>query len=295
MKEDVRFRWMMLIVLGTTLSLALPALAEGPEPNDVLFQDGFEAWQDANQRVESTWATWASEACTIEGEGVCQTPEYKQANPVGAYPERVHSGSNAQQYFSFFAGHNAGVWKQFDVSPGAIIEIHAWGMAWSTASDDGHDYDGAQDVRMRIGVDPHGGTSPTAPSVVWGESGNPPNVWQEVPSVEVTAGPEGRITVFLGSDPKWPLKHNDIYWDDVYALYLGQGAPALPTVEATSGGTPPESFRSAPVSPPDPILDGLVGGDLPAGTGGAEIWAVSLSAVGLALVMGLTARRERVR
>lgn len=288
---------LVTLLAGAVLLLASMDVARAQTPTtpavgSVLFQDSFEVWGDANQRVESTWSTWSTQACECEANCACHTPEYKQANQAGAYPDRVHSGRNAQQYFTRWAGHNGGVYKVFQVPPGALLEVHAWGMAWSSSSDDARSYDGGQDVRMRIGVDPNGGTNPSAPTVLWGEAGNPPNVWQEVPPVKVTAGPLGQVTVFLGSNPKWPLSHNDIYWDDVYAIYNGQAAPVLPATQSqeAAANSPP------PLAPPDPVLEGLVSGPpVPANTGGTGMgWTIGLVLVLVAFVMS-TIIKEEVR
>ena len=284
----------VLVLAVTTLALSsLPVWAQqsDPQEGDVIFTDSFEEWKDANQRVESTWSTWSRSDCDLVWDGdvndVCRSPEYKQASPMGAYPYRVHSGANAQQYFSFYAGHHAGIWKQFAVAPGTVIEVHSWGQAWSSGEDDDpHQSDAGADVRMKIGVDPYGGSDPACPSVVWGNAGNPLDVWHEVPPVEVTAGDAGKVTIFLSSNPNYPVKHNDIYWDDVYAKFKGMETPDLPAetagpAQSGTGGNP-----AVTATPPDPILDGMVEGDGQPGKGGDAgwVWLALLVAVGGAVL-----------
>jgi hypothetical protein len=303
----------VLIAVGLVLTLTTVALAqEGEEiaDGDVVFQDGFEDWMDANQRVESDWQTWSRNDCNLDWDGdisdVCASPEYKQANPAGAYPYRTHAGENAQQYHTTHQGHHAGVWRRFAVEPGTIIEVHAWGTAWATESNDPHAYDPGQNVRMRIGVDPNGGSNPNGAAVVWGNPANPPNEWQEVPPVTVTAGESGQVSVFLSSNPKYPTPHNDIYWDDVYALKVGT-APNLPDGNADAGEGGSEGGAGGPdgsgvqaaaaqvVPPPDPILEGMVGSetvpDHPARTGDARWLWVPMLGLTLAGYLALT-RKE---
>jgi hypothetical protein len=274
MRKKTLKHLLTLAALGLILcSPATVALAQDGggelDVGAVVFEDGFEDWRDANQRVENDWNTWSLNDCALEtAEGdrdaLCGSPEYKQANPVNAYPERTHSGQNAQQYHTVHQSHHGGVWRRFEVEPGTVIEVHAWGTAWSTQGDDAHAYDPSQNVRMRIGVDPNGGSNPSGAAVAWGDPANPPNKWQEIPPVTVTAGGTGRVSVFLSSNPHYPLKHNDIYWDDVYALKVGT-APNLPDGNAgedgngDGGGVQAAAAQAEP--PPDPVLEGMVEGE----------------------------------
>jgi len=308
-----------LVVVGLILAMsATVTLAEeggsGPAVGDVAFQDGFEDWHDANQRVENDWETWNLHDCQIENvqgdfDALCGVPEYKQANPMDAYPYRKHSGQNAQQYFTPHRGHHAGVWRRFEAEAGAVIEVHAWGEAWSSDDNDPHAYDAAQEVRMQIGVDPNGGSNPASPSVVWGEPANPPNEWQKVPPVEVTVGDTGQVSVFLSSNPKYTLAHNDIYWDDVSAVYKSV-TPNLPDAESeepeASGGDGASSDNSSgsgststeeSVPAPDPILEGMVedqkGSGHPGQAGDARRLWVPLFAVVIGAYYFVPHRRVR--
>jgi hypothetical protein len=204
----------------------------------------------------------------------------------------VHSGDNAQQYFTPFSGHHAGVLKSFEAPPGATVEVGAWGQAWASPEDDAWESDPAANVRMQIGVDPDGGTDPTAPSVAWGAAGNPLDVWQEIPPVEVTVGEAGRLTVFLSANPNYPLKHNDIYWDDVYAVLTGARRPSLPAGgEQAPTGAGAESAPPAP-TPADPILEGMVEGEVRPGKGGDAGWPWIVLLLGGAAAVLVWNRKE---
>jgi len=287
----------LLFTLPVTVALAQEGEGVSLEVGDIVFEDGFEDWHDANQRVENDWQTWSLNDCGLENlEGsfseLCGSPEYKQASPSNAYPYRTHGGQNAQQYHTVHQGHHAGVWRRFEAKPGSVIEVHAWGEAWSTASHDPHAYDSSQNVRMQIGVDPRAGSNPASASVVWGESRNPPNQWQEMAPVTVTVGSNGQVSVFLSSNPKYPLPHNDIYWDDVYATYKG-AVPGLPeanseSAEGEESGTEAseQAVAAQEMPPPDPILEGMVEDETSTGHPGRGGDATWLWIPGFALVIG---------
>jgi hypothetical protein len=308
-----------VVLMTVVMSLvALPVAAQGtppgnPKPGDVIFKDNF---QEFDGVLAKGWHAWGNYGCVMDWEPddkkaartpPCGLPEYKQSNPADAFPNRAHDGhdDNAQQYFTVYSGHNAGIYRQFDVLPGAILEVSAWGTSWSSVSDNPNDP--GEEARMQIGIDPHGGVDPEAKTVVWGEVGNPFNKWTLIPPVKATAGPEGKVTVFLRSNPRWPMKHNDMYWDDVTITYQGQGAPSIP-----NGGTPVPgvvvvvptpsdpvlaglALGGVPGMPlPDPVLKGIVaaqgqaGHDLPGETGGTSWIGAVLAALLLVIVGGVT-------
>ena len=99
-------------------------------------------------------------------------PEYKPAAP---WANRIQSGANAQQYFTRFAVHNAGVYQQVPVT-GNILNLTAWGQTWS--SDESCESPLATscnptDMRLQIGIDPTGGLNPAGGGVVWSPPANP--------------------------------------------------------------------------------------------------------------------------
>jgi MFS family permease len=252
--------------IGVAVSLALlfprGIWAQAAEPGAVLFTEGFEGYQDAEQRVADGWQPWSLPGTDL--------PEYKQANPdIGLearpYPYRVHTGGNAQQYFTVFRTHDAGLYRQVSVPPGATIQVSAWVQAWTSHADDPHRSDGAQPVNCQIGVDPAGGADPRAATVVWSPAIDPKDTWQPLtlrltspvpaaPSGAAQAGAAAMVTIFLRSAPRWPLKHNDVYWDDVQVTLVETRkapAPSLSLAESDDSAAP-----GAPA--PDPILAGLI-------------------------------------
>jgi len=161
-------------------------------------------------------------------------------------PGRVHSGEKAYAYFTFYRGHSAGLYQQVDVTPGTDLRLSAFAQAWSNHPLPGHEAckdkpycscgvgnghhmllasevpplngDGWNDaignIKMKIGIDPTGGTNPLSNTVVWGGQFCSYNGYSPVPVVEATAQ-ANKVTVFLHSITLWNFKHNDLFWDDV--------------------------------------------------------------------------------
>lgn len=140
-------------------------------------------------------------------------PEYKPADPVYTNPKRVRSGAAAQQYFSFARTHRAGVYQRVGVQPGQPYCFRVWGHSWS-ANDDENAYSGPVygDLLMKVGIDPKGGTQWDSSNVVWGFERLQYDYYGRF-GVCATAQAD-HVTVFTYSSPNWPVKHNDVYWDD---------------------------------------------------------------------------------
>jgi hypothetical protein len=139
-------------------------------------------------------------------------PEYKPAAP---WANRIHAGANAQQYFTRFAVHDAGVYQQVLVT-GGFLTLTARGQAWSSDESCGPPLDAScnpTDMRMQIGIDPTGGLNPAAGSVVWSPPANPIDSYAPMSVSSPAQGP--LATVYLKSNPVQPRSHNDIYWDNV--------------------------------------------------------------------------------
>ncbi len=294
-----RTLWWLGLALVAVCLVALPPTVSArelaPEPGELLFFEDFDTGFDGpDQRVARGWQPWSlPHLCSVEGSGMaCQTPEYKQSSPAGAYPDRVRGeGGNAQQWFTVWSGHFAGIARRITVPAHARLEVGAWASAWSSSDDDPHATSSA--TRVRIGIDPAGGTEPGAASVVWGEPLDPPNaVFVEVPVLVGEDDGSGEVTIYIASDPQFAVKHNNIYIDDVYVRYLGSAAPALPT--APGDGVYGGAVSALVVAQaPDPVLEGLVAEPLPA-QAGASSWSIAvLGSLLLGTVMWLTWERKR--
>lgn len=236
-----------VVLFASLLGLAAAAQPVQAQDGNLLqnpgFEGGYSAYvpQTAQERadcphgicntaqVPPNWRPWWIKARSSDA-----NPEYKPAAP---FANRIHSGSNAGQYFSFHRTHEAGFMQQVNVPANANLQFSIWGQAWVSNSD-GLTSDSNVFINMRVGIDPTGGTSPTSPNIVWSGSANPFDHYQQF---SVQAQAQGStVTVFTYSRAEYPVKHSDVYWDDATLFVVGQSAPPPPPPPPTdSGGDAP--------------------------------------------------------
>ena len=182
------------------------------------------------------WVTWWREGfeCAGTADWVTGRPEVKVITrvPDGA---RVRSGERAVQWFTFWRCHEGGLYQRVPAVPGKVYSARAFGHSWySRCSSRPHgpplDTDCETEIGwahdwLSVGIDPMGGVDPLAASVVWGEEREVYGEYDDV-GLQVDVVAEGEwVTVFLRAEASHPLKHNDVYWDDVavweeYVVYL---------------------------------------------------------------------------
>jgi len=214
------------------------------------------------------WVTWFR-----HDPGTSDQPEVRDAWKH-IDPRRVHSGEKGVLLFTFFRRHDAGFLQQVPVTPGTRLRLTAWAHAWSNhnlkgfkwCNDDGRCScgvgkeaafvlegeapelngepwnDAIPNFTFYVGIDPTGGTDPTAGTVVWGRGAHIYNEHAQLPAVEATAQ-AGTVTVFLRSKTLWAFKHNDAYWDDAELVAVGEGEGEGEKV------TPEVQLSNQPVSP----------------------------------------------
>jgi hypothetical protein len=169
-------------------------------------------------------------------------PEFKPAAP---YDARIHSGGNAQQLFTYHGTHVGGIYQRVSNIPvGSKVVFTIWGQAWAGSGDDADTSEGGGPMRMKVGIDPTGGTDPWSGNIVWSGEQNPLDTWSFF-SIETVAR-SNQVTVFTHSAPPWPTKHNDVYWDD--ASLVATAPPAPPT----NTPRPPQPTRVPPTATPVP-------------------------------------------
>jgi len=103
---------------------------------------------------------------------------------------------------------------------------------------------------LQVGIDPTGQWDSWSPNIVWSGTYTFFDTWGQL-AVEAVAQNDV-ITVFMRSAPNFPVKHNDMYWDDAALVALGPGG-APPTATAVPPATAPGS-TPAPTSPPQPTV-----------------------------------------
>jgi len=236
----------LLVVLAISLPTAalarhtsyLPMVARYAEVGLSLlnsgFEDGFSAYDDiAELKVADGWIPWWDEDA--------RRPEFKAAT-LDIDPRRVRSGNSAQQWFTLYDTHTAGIYQRVSGIPvGKTLVFEAWVQAFSSNADDFDQSNGR--YRMRIGIDPYGGIDPESPDVVWSNDGSAIQPYDSYFYLQVeTPARSDRVTVFVWGQAEWALKHNDAYVDDtrLYAVDGDGDPPSTPV----PGGLTEEQIRA---------------------------------------------------
>lgn len=180
-------------------------------------------------QMADNWTPYWKSHNPSDPDWIYRMPEWKPAESHFTNPTRVRTGERAQQWFTFFGTHQAGIFQRVsNVSPGASLCLSIWGHAWSNNSDD--PYTNPNDhgfLNQQIGIDPTGGTDYLSPNVVWTD---PVTQYDEYGLFKLeTTAQSSSVTVFFHSEPLWAYKHNDVYWDDAI-LSVVYHEPATMTV-----------------------------------------------------------------
>ncbi|HLB49148.1 MAG TPA: LysM peptidoglycan-binding domain-containing protein [Anaerolineales bacterium] len=195
----------------------------------------------------------------------CQPYHQPEYSALFVDPSRVHSGSNAQKYFTFYSTHLAGLYQQVTGAiPGQTYRFTVFMQTWSTDSSvPGAPSSVQTSMGLQVGIDPNGGTDPFSVNIVWGQTQSAFDTWGQF-GVDAIAQ-SSTITVFTRSWPALALRHNDVYVDDASLTAIGSGSDLLPT-------SPPLSTAPASTSPEitfvPPTPQFITSTPLPSG----EIW-----------------------
>lgn len=251
-------------------ALAVLTLAPGARPMEAAdnllrnpsFEGQYSAWQPQYSTVQmaAEWLPWWVN--DLNHNPIWVQPEYKRAEAYN-YPTRVLDGQFAQQYFTFFKSHYAGIFQKVSgVTPGQRYRFSIWLQVWSSESAELPYSVNPSNPRLHIGIDPLGGgqAGPIGglpASVVW--SGEAPmdgviDKWYQL-NVEATAQ-NSTITVFVRSSPDFPIEHNDLYFDNAYLEAVTPPPPTpLPPTATPNAATLTASAPTAtplPTSTPEP-------------------------------------------
>jgi len=251
----------LVLVLLTTQPSDLSAQGLQQGQTNLLANPGFEGdyylWQgDGNVVVAQSWQPWFAQP----SEPPCYKyrPRYLGAAPYG---NRIHSGSNAQQYYTFSASHIAGVYQQVNAPAGAIVRFSIWGQSWTApANGDPNHSDTNNPMRLKIGIDPNGGTDPFSTAIVWSGENSAFDAYALF-TIEAAVGNAGKVTVFTYSRPEYCVANNNVYWDDASLTVIGQAGPTpAPTNTPSPTGTPGPSPTPGPThTPPATAAPGATG------------------------------------
>jgi len=224
----------ILIGVAGCWGLTTPAASVGAFQSGNLLQNpGFEGQfvtinADSSLQLAPNWQPWSlpqGDSSSINAQ-----PEYKPA-PAS----RVHSGSAAQEYNTFFATHTGGVYQRVPVTPGTELRFGIYVYVWSSASFANPDVsEDPNDVIVNVGIDPTGGTDGESASIVWSSDAEFYDEYRELSVSAISSATA--VTVFVRSAPQGFVGTNNVYVDDASLVALGQAPPTAtvpPTVTPT--------------------------------------------------------------
>jgi len=211
------------------------------------------------RQVAQGWTPWNIGGGQSASENV--QPEYYPASDVsdGLGVPRIRNGSDAQQYYSFFATHDGGLYQSVaGITKGAQLRFGVYAYAWSSTYDDPNKSEDPGGVVIQVGIDPTGGTDGSSASIVWSAPAIQYDAYNEY---SVTAAATNTtVTVWIRSTVSTPVKNSNIYVDDAsLAVSSGTGgtsstntpvvlAPTKTNVQPTATNTvaPPTNTAAPP-------------------------------------------------
>ncbi|MEZ4666884.1 MAG: LysM peptidoglycan-binding domain-containing protein [Anaerolineae bacterium] len=258
MKRLLVTKFYLLILVFTALSIGFwPVHAQG---QNLLTNPGFEqpftsVSGNPPRQVAQGWSPWNISGGQSASENV--QPEYYPASDVsnGLGVPRIRNGSDAQQYHSFFATHDGGLFQRVTgVNNGAQLRFSAYLYVWSSTFDDPNKSEDPGGIVVQVGIDPMGGTDGTSNAVVWSAPSIQYDAYNEY-IVTATAA-SSAVTVFVRSTVTTPVKNNNLYVDDA-SLTLASGTsatntsiPPTSTKAATATSTPIPPTATSTTAPP---------------------------------------------
>lgn len=226
-----------------------PPVQAGPQAQANLLENpGFEDPYvpfagDTTRMVANGWSAWHVPQRSGDDGSRNLKPEYQPA--TAGNPDRILTGSNAQEYFSFFATHTGGLYQQVAIEAGSDVEFSANIYVWSTENDDPGQSENPGRVQVQVGIDPNGGTDGESERIIWSL---PLEYYDEYRLVSVEAEDVGeRVTVFVRTTLDLPQRHTNVYVDDASLVITGTAPPPTNTPEPTA--TPLPTATTPPGQP----------------------------------------------
>ncbi|MBZ0308001.1 MAG: LysM peptidoglycan-binding domain-containing protein [Anaerolineae bacterium] len=240
---------LVLILALVSAALFTPQPVAALQGENLLQNGGFEGEYvaiggDPSLRLAPSWQPWSLPPPPGAPSSVNLRPDYQPA-PAN----RVHGGSAAQEYNTFFATHEGGVYQRVPITPGAELRFSVFIYVWSSATFEDPDQSiQPQDVEVQVGIDPSGGQDGASEAIIWSDATTFYDEYREL-SVEATAQATA-VTVFVRSNPQGAVGVNNIYVDDARLVQLGEGpTDPTPTVEGEQTDEPTDEPTEEPNEP----------------------------------------------
>lgn len=162
-------------------------------------------------------------------------PEWKPFQDDGRWV--VRQGLTAQKQFTTFSKQDGGLFQTVVASPGAWYQFTCY--AYVRSSD--HDSPANESpppngsLAVMVGLNPWGSTNALHRTTIWGRENDkgekPWKVYNQWVPVTVIAQAWGtRIALFTRAESLYPVKHNDVLWDDCSISVYSSGSQPTPTV-----------------------------------------------------------------
>jgi len=250
-------RTIRLLIILTVVLIAFGAMTAQAQTN-LLQNPGFEepfisvGGNDLVQVAEG-WTPWHVPQGSGDTSSQNLQPEYYPASDVsnGLGIPRIRSGSDAQQYFTFFGTHTGGVYQRVTgITPGTELRFSIYAYVWSSSFDDPDVSEEDGGVLFQVGIDPAGGTDGQSASIIW-SSAVP--LYDAFNQYVVTATANGSaVSVWVRSIVSFPVRNNNIYVDDASLTATGDTSPTNTPVPATNTPVPPTNTPVPPTNTPVP-------------------------------------------
>lgn len=241
---SVRFTTFVLIIVlvGILIPTSTPAIAQ--QGQELLQNPDFEGSYvaiggDSTKQVAPSWQPWHLPPPTGASSSVNLEPDYQPA-PTN----RVLSGSAAQEYNTFFATHDGGLFQRVPVAAGENLRFAANIYIWSSATfEDPNESIQPQGVKVSVGIDPNGGTDPTSSAIVWSAPVEYYDEYREITIGTVSLGTS--VTVYVRSTVSGAVGVNNLYVDKASLVSSG----SVPVTPTTPAPTTPAPTTPAPTTP----------------------------------------------
>lgn len=225
-----------LIVAAALLAAAAggvwtrPVRAAPPAQANLVTNGGMESF--GGNGLATGWEPWW-ETIANPGNGSLNYAQPPNFSPeinlafVRGGAKSMHIGRNWDPWYG-------GIRQTISAAPGSTVRITAYARVFASTPDYPAPSDTAVQARMAIGAEPNGSIEWYAGTVKWSGTVNPHDTWAAV-TLDVTAGPSGKITIFLATNYKGDSRyHLDAWWDDVTATVISTSSP---TNTAAPGNT----------------------------------------------------------
>lgn len=177
------------------------------EYTDYQYHDGFSG------SVAPYWKPWVAEPRDDRD----KHPEYNKTDR----DYRKMTGEVAQQFgHSAWGLYRAGIYQVIDcVNPGVTYTFNIYGWGWVGSPENYNDRvsDNTQPdaLKMRVGIDPYGGTDWSSSNIVWSPF-NPTSPYDAWNLYEVTANSKAnKISVWVYAEAnEWGMRYHQTFWDN---------------------------------------------------------------------------------